>query len=313
MPETLAPAFQGWQNFYLLVGTAAATLVGLMFVAISLGSRLITQKDIPALRVYVSPTVVHFIYVLVIAAVAMIPSVTRVFLGILLLGVGLISCGRTAGGLPLIWRPQRERFVDTQDVVWYLLVPSVSYLLLVGAGVGLLLGAGQALNGLALASILLLTAGLRNAWDLVVWMVLRQNEPPARESSTESRAEPVVKSPAQPAKQPADKPTSLALSPAHQAEVGRVIEDAGLNPRDFTWALQPSRHALFGPLISALVHTRTGRFFRFEFIENASGQTRVSVFSPGDGAPEMEKAAGSWEDQLEHIRQWLKSLRQPRG
>jgi hypothetical protein len=67
MPEALAQPLQRWHDFYLLVGGAAATLVGLMFVAISLGSRLITEQSIPGLRVFVTPTIIHFIYVLVIA------------------------------------------------------------------------------------------------------------------------------------------------------------------------------------------------------------------------------------------------------
>jgi hypothetical protein len=54
-----------WRHdFCLLVGGAAATLVGLMFVAISLGSRSITERSPPDLRVFVDPTLIHFIYVL---------------------------------------------------------------------------------------------------------------------------------------------------------------------------------------------------------------------------------------------------------
>jgi hypothetical protein len=34
----------GWQNFYLLTGTAAASLIGLVFVAISLGARLVPNQ-----------------------------------------------------------------------------------------------------------------------------------------------------------------------------------------------------------------------------------------------------------------------------
>ena len=38
MPDTLSQALRDWQNFYILAGGASATLAGLMFVAISLGS-----------------------------------------------------------------------------------------------------------------------------------------------------------------------------------------------------------------------------------------------------------------------------------
>lgn len=316
MPDALSQPLQGWQNFYLLVGTAAATLVGLMFVTISFGSRSITQKDTPALRVYISPTVIHFIYVLGTSAVVSIPTMPRVLLGILLLIVGLISCGRTLTGVPFMWQTYRRQFFDMHDWVWYLVAPLISYLLYVGTGIGLLLRVGQALNGLALATILLLMAGIRNAWDLVVFMVLHQDESPTRESSGEGPShdnEALIERQASPVPRPPreheDRPASLALPPSYQADVARVIQETGLNPATFTWALQPSRYALIGPLISVLVHTPTRCFFRFEFTNDASGQTRVSVFSPGDGAQEVKKSAGSWEDQLKHIRIWLQHLR----
>jgi hypothetical protein len=67
--------------------------------------------------------------------------------------------------------------IDKHDWVWHLIAPSVSYLLFVGTGIGLLLEVGQALNGLAWASILLLVSGIRNAWDMVVWFAVRTEQP----------------------------------------------------------------------------------------------------------------------------------------
>src|SRR2546428_13378851 len=121
MPDTLSQTLQGWQNFYLLVGTAAATLVGLMFVAISLGSRFITQESIPALRTFVSPTLIHFIYVLAIAAVVLVPTMTWMLLGILLVLAGVISCWRSLTTVPYL---RQHEIVDMHDWVWYLLAPS---------------------------------------------------------------------------------------------------------------------------------------------------------------------------------------------
>lgn len=178
MPDALAQPLQGWHDFYLLVGTAAATLVGLIFVAISLGSRLITEQSMPALRVFVTPTIIHFIYVLVIATVMLVPAVRRMPLGTLLVIAGLLSFGRSVSAVPYMLRQRGEQIIDTHDWVWYLIVPSLSYLLFVGTGIGLLLGASQALDGLALASILLLVNGIRNAWDMVVWFAVK-TEPPA--------------------------------------------------------------------------------------------------------------------------------------
>jgi hypothetical protein len=105
--------------------------------------------------------------------------------------------------------------------------------------------------------------------------------------------------------------TSLALPAPQQADVGDLIQGEGWDSGDFTLAIQPSRFALIGPLVSALVHRPTGGFFRFEF-KDPSGQNRVSLFTPGEEGRETTKTAASWEDQLEHIRLWLKYLRQHR-
>ena len=71
---------QQWQNFYMLLGGASATLVGLMFIAISLGSGRWTPEDRLLLNAsfsaFMSPTFIHFVYVLVTAVVVLVPTLS---------------------------------------------------------------------------------------------------------------------------------------------------------------------------------------------------------------------------------------------
>jgi hypothetical protein len=67
MQSSLADLLDAWHDFDLLIGTAAATLVGLMFVAASIGASVFLEKDRAAMKAFISPTVVHFSAVLVIA------------------------------------------------------------------------------------------------------------------------------------------------------------------------------------------------------------------------------------------------------
>jgi hypothetical protein len=106
------------------------------------------------------------------------PTVTRMQLGILLVLAGLVSSGRALTSLPFIWQQYKKHIVDLHDWAWYFLLPVASYLMYVGTGAGLLLGKRQALDGLAWASILLLVAGIRNTWDMVLWFMLNKKEPP---------------------------------------------------------------------------------------------------------------------------------------
>ena len=49
-----------WHDFYALVGTAAATPVGLMFVADSIGADISSEKDLEPMKAFITSPVVHF-------------------------------------------------------------------------------------------------------------------------------------------------------------------------------------------------------------------------------------------------------------
>jgi hypothetical protein len=180
MPETLSQALRDWQTFYFLVGGAAGGLVGLTFVAITVGSGFLTnQRDnVAGLRTFINPSLIHFIYVLVTAAVLVIPTLTRVQLGILLVLAGLVSSVRAVVTVPFIWQQYKRQIVDLHDWTWYFIAPLISYLIYAGTGLALLLGTARVLNVLAWASLLLLVAGIRNTWDMVLYFMLFRSEPP---------------------------------------------------------------------------------------------------------------------------------------
>jgi hypothetical protein len=66
-----------WANFYLLISTAAATLIGLLFVVITLGAERIVQDGTAKIRMYLTPTVLYFATVLLLAALLTFPNHTR--------------------------------------------------------------------------------------------------------------------------------------------------------------------------------------------------------------------------------------------
>ncbi len=61
-----------WQNFYVIIGSAAAALMGLMFVVITLmaGAR---QPRSEAFGAFGTPNVVHFCLALLVAAILSAP------------------------------------------------------------------------------------------------------------------------------------------------------------------------------------------------------------------------------------------------
>ena len=52
--------FHGWEDFFIVGGTASATLIGLLFVAITLGAGLSTPQGLNATRAFLTPTLIWF-------------------------------------------------------------------------------------------------------------------------------------------------------------------------------------------------------------------------------------------------------------
>src|SRR5271168_1832451 len=67
-----------WHEFYALLGTAAAALVALLFVAVSISTSVLTSD--PESRrntsTYMSPVVFHYANLLFLSLIALIPTET---------------------------------------------------------------------------------------------------------------------------------------------------------------------------------------------------------------------------------------------
>src|SRR5258706_14185713 len=74
MGPSLAELLHDWHDFYVLIGTASATLVGLMFVAASIGASVFNEEHRAPMKAFVTPTVVHFAAVLFTSLLVTIPT-----------------------------------------------------------------------------------------------------------------------------------------------------------------------------------------------------------------------------------------------
>lgn len=176
---TLAELLHHWHDFYLLAGTASATLVGLMFVAASIGANVFSEEHSAAMNAFLSPTVVHFSQIVVISLLITVPIHEWHTLGALLAVASLYGAGYS--GRILMQIIVRQRFkVDLLDRVFYALLPLIGYLLLLTSSAMLLLHYPAAVGVIAAGVLLLMLAAIRNAWDMTVWIAIRSpiNRPP---------------------------------------------------------------------------------------------------------------------------------------
>src|SRR5215813_3482129 len=64
----------GWENFYVIVGSSAGALIGLQFVVITLIAEIPIGKDMErASSAFATPTIVHFVAVLILSAIISAP------------------------------------------------------------------------------------------------------------------------------------------------------------------------------------------------------------------------------------------------
>jgi hypothetical protein len=63
----------GWDNFSIMAGTAAATLIGLLFVAITVTTGLPTSRIVQGTRGFLTPTLVRFAGVLFLSLAMLVP------------------------------------------------------------------------------------------------------------------------------------------------------------------------------------------------------------------------------------------------
>lgn len=167
MHDSSIDALREWHNFYSVLATASATLLGAMFVVASIGGRLMSQERAGEVRLFVNPTVIHLSAVMFACVLAMVPSLDWLALGV------LFGVGGTVGMVYSAIRAVRirRRKLELVDHFWYAAVPTVAYVIMIAAAVMALLPAPHALEVLAISMALLLAAGIRNAWDLLLFIV----------------------------------------------------------------------------------------------------------------------------------------------
>jgi hypothetical protein len=162
--------FKDWDNFYLLVGGAAGSLIGLLFIVATLFSGRDRTRMLRAAAVYTTPTVFNLAVVLVLSAAALAPDVGAGAVGVTLLLASLI--GLIHGGV-VIWRFGQLNAGETphwSDSWCYCIGPAAAH---AGLGVCAVLAwrdPSMAPRAIAMVLMAMLLLAIRNAWDLVTWM-----------------------------------------------------------------------------------------------------------------------------------------------
>ncbi len=176
MQEAVLSPLATWQNFYVIIGTAAATLTGLMFVVITLIAGVRGRRSSEAFAVFNTPNVVHFGAALLVAAILSAPWQALWHAGLLL---GLSGLGGMIYVVIVLRRARRQTDYQPvlEDWLWHTVLPLVSYTALLVAAMVLPGNPVPALFVIAAGTVLLLFIGIHNAWDNVTYIAIELSRP----------------------------------------------------------------------------------------------------------------------------------------
>jgi hypothetical protein len=170
--EAATSPFAAWENFYVIVGSSAAALIGLQFVVIALVAELRARSSHREIAAFGTPTILHFSAVLLLAAILSAP-----WHGLSNPAIALGACG--AAGVvyaSIVFRRTRQtRYKPVlEDWLWHNVFPFLAYTAILVSAVELRSDPAAALFVIAGAALLLLFIGIHNSWDTVTFIAVER-------------------------------------------------------------------------------------------------------------------------------------------
>jgi hypothetical protein len=161
--------FSRWENFYVILGSAAAGLTGLQFVVIALIADRRTVGTLHTIDTFATPTITHFCAALMVSAILTSPWPSLAEAGFGVAAAGFFGFGYSVVVLRRV-RSEVDYKPVLEDWIWHVMLPISSYIVLFLAGAFLTHhpeGAPFVVGGMVL---LLLFIGIHNAWDSVTYV-----------------------------------------------------------------------------------------------------------------------------------------------
>lgn len=159
-----------WESFYVMIGSSAGVLTGLMFIVLTLVADSSVARSPDSINAFGTPNVIHFVAVLFLAAILSAPwhrlkdpahlIGLLAIAGVIYVVVVLRRMRRQSGYKPVL-----------EDWVWHLFLPLTAYVVLFVTAAGASHDQEWALFGVGGVCLLLLSVGVHNAWDTVAYIV----------------------------------------------------------------------------------------------------------------------------------------------
>jgi tellurite resistance protein TehA-like permease len=186
MDDGFSRSLDDWTAYFALMGGAAATLLGLLFVAVSLRLNIFHQRAVADVRDFAALTMGTFLAAMAVAGAALAPHEQRTYLVLALLVIGVagmlamaliarvsFALSRAATG------PDAPNPLGRWKVKPYALLAAGPYAAVIVAALLLWREHPYGLGWLAISEGWLLGAGTLTAWILLAHAGLEGGTPPS--------------------------------------------------------------------------------------------------------------------------------------
>lgn len=165
--------FKQWSDFYVICGSSSAALTGLVFVVVTLSAdrRRGQPGRAEGTSIFNSPTIMHFCIAFLISGIFAAPWPAPGLAGT---SIGLAGLFGVAYVARLIYRARRLTTYepDFSDWTWFFALPMAAYIVVFVCGFMLVHTPLQSSFGIGAATLLLIFAGIHNAWDVVTYLAM---------------------------------------------------------------------------------------------------------------------------------------------
>ncbi|HET8723646.1 MAG TPA: hypothetical protein VFM53_05525 [Anaeromyxobacteraceae bacterium] len=166
-----------WSTFFTLTGAAGATLVGLLFIVVTLNTDLSTSRTLDIARASMTPALYSFGGVMLQGMVAVVPWKADWHGGVIfvLMGIGgfayRVHAVRVRNALHL------QAIRGLVDRIFHNAAPLGASVLLTLGGAGLIAGSAYAPFSVAAASATLLVSGIYRTWGETLALIGTRGKP----------------------------------------------------------------------------------------------------------------------------------------
>lgn len=154
-----------WVDLFTLAGGASATIIGLLFVAISLRTDIRKAADSSLDRMVVGHNFFMLLSVLLISIFFMVPNQSQDSLGVSVFITVAFPCFFFTRDLIKVWH---DPDLDHSTLLWSFVMPIICFLVTMGIGVAFIVNDDTEINWFIFVISMLLVIPTRSSWDLLM-------------------------------------------------------------------------------------------------------------------------------------------------